>query len=119
MALRPPIRFAEPGSAWIVVIPPAMAGGILGALGAARLRGLGCLGRGLRRLAAPRGGAAPGERREDDIRSSAHRASSVLGYLTSSTTNGWPVNSVLTTRRGVVVVTYITNGTREPVTSTR
>ena len=33
MALRPPIRFAEPGSAWIVVIPPAMARGICGSCG--------------------------------------------------------------------------------------
>src|SRR5438034_4930067 len=33
IALRPPIRFAEPGSAWIVVIPPAMASGICGSCG--------------------------------------------------------------------------------------
>src|SRR5881628_1913497 len=33
IALRPPIRFAEPGSAWIVVIPPAMASGICGSWG--------------------------------------------------------------------------------------
>src|SRR5438445_8232727 len=33
IALRPPIKFAEPGSAWIVVIPPAMASGICGCCG--------------------------------------------------------------------------------------
>src|SRR5207249_2033184 len=33
IALRPPIRFAEPGSAWIVVMPPAMANGICGSWG--------------------------------------------------------------------------------------
>src|SRR6266550_1225429 len=33
IALRPPIKFAEPGSAWIVVIPPAMASGICGSCG--------------------------------------------------------------------------------------
>src|SRR5258708_34478894 len=32
-AERPPIRFAEPGSAWIVVTPPAMASGICGSCG--------------------------------------------------------------------------------------
>src|SRR2546425_13219604 len=40
-------------------------------------------------------------------------------YLTSSTTNGCPTNSVLSRRRGVSVATYIVNGTREPVTSMR
>ena len=33
MALRPPIRLADPGSAWIVVIPPAIARGICGSCG--------------------------------------------------------------------------------------
>src|SRR5216684_3897048 len=33
IALRPPIRFAEPGSAWMTVIPPAMARGIWGSCG--------------------------------------------------------------------------------------
>src|ERR1700704_3056261 len=40
-------------------------------------------------------------------------------YLTSSTTNGCPTNSVLRTRRGASVPTYIGNGTREPATSIR
>src|SRR6267143_4276963 len=40
-------------------------------------------------------------------------------YLTSSTTNGCPTNSVLSRRRGASVPTYIVNGTREPATSTR
>src|SRR2546422_8180814 len=40
-------------------------------------------------------------------------------YLTSSTKNGCPTNSVLSTRRGVSAPTYIVNGTREPVTSIR
>src|SRR5882762_7078626 len=40
-------------------------------------------------------------------------------YLTSSTTNGCPTNSVLSTRRGASVPTYIVNGTRDPVTSIR
>ncbi len=33
IALRPPIRLAEPGSAWMVVIPPAIASGICGSWG--------------------------------------------------------------------------------------
>src|SRR5216117_3040228 len=33
IALRPPIRFAEPGNAWMVVIPPAIASGICGSCG--------------------------------------------------------------------------------------
>src|SRR2546426_12325570 len=33
IALRPPMRLAEPGSAWIVVTPPAMASGICGSCG--------------------------------------------------------------------------------------
>src|SRR6266513_1377258 len=33
MALRPPIRLADPGSAWMVVIPPAIARGICGSCG--------------------------------------------------------------------------------------
>src|SRR6266550_689901 len=33
IALRPPIRFAEPGRAWIEVIPPAIASGICGSCG--------------------------------------------------------------------------------------
>src|SRR2546427_7842537 len=41
------------------------------------------------------------------------------GYLRSSTKNGCPTNSVLSTRRGVSAPTYIVNGTREPVTSIR
>src|SRR5882724_6246484 len=32
-ALRPPIRFAEPGSAWMVVMPPAIASGTCGSCG--------------------------------------------------------------------------------------
>ncbi len=32
-ALRPPIRFPDPGSAWIVVTPPAIASGICGSCG--------------------------------------------------------------------------------------
>src|SRR2546427_6445996 len=40
-------------------------------------------------------------------------------YLRSSTKNGCPTNSVLSTRRGVSAPTYIVNGTREPVTSIR
>src|SRR5437879_5645280 len=40
-------------------------------------------------------------------------------YLRSSTKNGCPANSVLSTRRGVSAPTYIVNGTREPVTSIR
>src|SRR5207244_13315137 len=40
-------------------------------------------------------------------------------YLTSSTKNGCPTNSVLSMRRGVSAPTYIVNGTREPVTSIR
>src|SRR5207249_10098757 len=39
------------------------------------------------------------------------------GYFTSSTTSGWPTYSVFTTRRGAVPLTYITNGTRDPVTA--
>src|SRR5438094_6270560 len=46
-------------------------------------------------------------------------ASCNCSYLTSSTTNGCPTNSVLRSRRGVSVPTYIVNGTREPVTSIR
>src|SRR5881392_3490971 len=46
-------------------------------------------------------------------------ASCNFSYLTSSTTNGCPTNSVLRSRRGVSVPTYIVNGTREPVTSIR
>src|SRR5690348_5889465 len=42
---------------------------------------------------------------------------SVWRYLTSSTTNGWPMNSVFKTLRGESVLTYIVNGTRDPVTS--
>src|SRR5690348_9642789 len=41
----------------------------------------------------------------------------VWRYLTSSTTNGCPTNSVFKTLRGESVLTYIVNGTREPVTS--
>src|SRR2546422_2840386 len=40
-------------------------------------------------------------------------------YLRSSTKNGCPTNSVLSTRRGVSAPTYIVNGTREPVTTIR
>src|SRR3989441_9340251 len=46
-------------------------------------------------------------------------SSLVPSYLTSSTTNGCPTNSVLSRRRGASVPTYSVNGTREPVTSTR
>src|SRR5437870_6375952 len=45
--------------------------------------------------------------------------SSVPSYLTSSTKNGCPTNSVLRRRRGASVPTYIVKGTREPVTSMR
>src|SRR2546425_12308564 len=40
-------------------------------------------------------------------------------YLRSSTKNGCPTNSVLSTRRGVSAPTYIVSGPREPVTSIR
>src|SRR5438046_7694377 len=40
-------------------------------------------------------------------------------YLRSSTRNGGPPNSVLSTRRGGSAPTYIVDGTREPVTSIR
>src|SRR5439155_19309628 len=40
-------------------------------------------------------------------------------YLTSSTKNGCPTNSVLSTRRVRLAPTYIVNGRREPVTSIR
>src|SRR2546428_14183838 len=45
--------------------------------------------------------------------------SSWLRYLTSSTRNGCPTNSVLSPRRGTPLPTYIVNGTRDPVASTR
>src|SRR5213596_3487529 len=45
--------------------------------------------------------------------------SSVPSYLTSSTKNGCPTNSVLRRRRGASVPTYMVKGTREPVTSMR
>src|SRR6266550_6383602 len=46
-------------------------------------------------------------------------ASGIPGYLTSSTTNGCPTNSVLRRRRSASVPTYMVNGTRDPVTSMR
>src|SRR5213593_5074779 len=234
IALRPPIKFAEPGSAWIVVIPPAIASGICGSCGqnecsahtsavtgfvaslpsdSASVAGAAYTPRwecvsirpGVTYLPVPSTTAAPAGastlaptatmrpslNRTDPLRISwpaavmsvalristgalgwrwyvdgycarntlvlsalapgaagvavetgravcrapdvaqAHvsasstgnscrmRGPSGLRYFTSSTTNGCPTNSVFRTRRGVSVLTYIVNGTRAPVTSTR
>src|SRR2546429_7854680 len=85
------------------------------------------LGRhGLRPRRWGRGLPCPGRRagdrqREQRIQRSPHASAPppVLAYFTSSTMNGCPTNSVFTTLRGVSVVTYIVNGTRDPVTAMR
>src|SRR5207244_719396 len=69
-------------------------------------------------------GRAPADAHAPARASSKHNdcrmlVSSAWRYLTSSTTNGCPTNSVFSTRRTESVLTYIVNGTRAPLTSIR
>src|SRR6059058_361001 len=64
---------------------------------------------------APRGAADP--QGDQQIHGVTHHVPPLGGYFTSSTTSRWPTYSVFTTRRGAVPLTYITNGTRDPVTA--
>ncbi len=71
-------------------------------------------GRGGLRGGAPTRRRARARQREQEMRGASHRGAP---YLTSSTTNGCPTNSVLTTRRGVSTLTHMISGTRAPLTS--
>src|SRR5207245_152198 len=84
----------------------------------ARALGRGGL-RGRRRGLARAGRRAPHQQHERRVQELPHAGVLQRGYFTSSTTNGWPTNSVFKTRRGVSVLTYMVNGTRDPVTAIR
>src|SRR5438876_976059 len=147
IALRPPMRLAEPGSAWIVVTPPAMASGICGSTpgdsdAGDSSRDTGIQGHPRAWYPEPqqRGGAPPAELEWGFQLSPSgfHRTRSLrlrrsqgtplprrtdvaclISYFTSSKINGAPVGAMRTTCRGACSVTCMTIGSCMPDSSNR